>query len=132
MINHVGGDFKALRWVKPQSLFETCKFLSTQLGAVNLAGVLLAWRRPADDGAKRDQGWLIGVCLGLLNCVIKGRNVFVVIAASTPVNLEGLPAVGTVSSCNILGKGDVGVVFNRDLVGVINGNQISKTEVSSD
>ena len=89
---------------------------------MNLSGVLLARGRPADDGAKRDQSWLFSVCLRLLNCLVQSCNVLVVVAVATPVNLKGLPTVSTVASCHILSEGDVGVVLDGNLIGIVNGN----------
>ena len=89
---------------------------------MNLSGVLLARGRPADDGAKRDQSWLFGVCLRLLNCLIQSCNVLVVVAVAAPVNLKGLPAISAVTSCDILSEGDVGVVLDGNLIGIVNGD----------
>ena len=93
---------------------------------MNLSGVLFSRRGPADDGANCYQRGFIGDRLSLLNCTEKLLNVFNVASSFSPVNDLNVPAIGFVTLLKVLGEGNLGVIFNRDLVRVIQNDQVPK------
>ena len=91
------------------------------------AGVLLLRSRPADDGPQRNDGGTVGDLLSFIQCMIQGLDVFDVGAIILePVNALDMPAVGFVARQNVLVKRDICVVFNRDVVVIVNNRQVAQ------
>lgn len=93
---------------------------------MDLAGVLLGRRGPADDGLEHDERGLGRVGLGGLDRVEQLGDVLDVAGLGVPVDRLHLPAVGGVASGGVLAQGDVGVVLDRDLVRVVDRDQVAE------
>ncbi len=128
----VVGDLEALLGVEPEHLLRGGELVGAERGAVDLAGVLLAGSRPADDRLEDDEGGLVGLALRRLDRGVEGGHVFDVFARALPVDRLHVPAVGLVARCDILGEGDVRVVLDRDLVRVVDRDQVAELLVSGE
>ena len=91
---------------------------------MRLAGVLLGRRRPADDGADRDERRPVGLGLGPGQRLLQRRHVL------AGVDVLGVPAVGLVALEHVLGERDVGVVLDRDVVVVVEQGQVAQLLVT--
>ncbi len=76
-------------------------------------------RRPADDRLQDDDRRLVGLGLRRLDGRVQLGDVLDVLAGLLPVDGLHVPAVGLVALRDVFGEGDVGVVLDRDLVGVV-------------
>ena len=87
-----------------------------------------AWsaHREADHGADLDERGPVGDLLGLVD---RGQDAFDVLAT---LDHLGVPTVGGVPGRGVLGESDVDVVLDRDLVGVVEDDQVAKTLPAGD
>ena len=130
MLKNLGLHHEVLFGVEAQYLLGGCNFVGTQLGAVDATGVLLGGGRVADNGAQLDEGGLIGDLGCSDDSIVESFDVFLVVAASGPIDLGNVPAVGLVTGCDILGEGDVGVIFDGDVVAVVDDDQVAQLLVA--
>ena len=77
-----------------------------------LAGVLLSWRWPANDGSDGYQRGFIQDCLGGLNRMVKLIYIFNVLASFLPIDCLDMPAISFVAIFKILREGNVDIVFD--------------------
>ena len=77
-----------------------------------------------------DQRRLVGDGLGRLDRVVELGDVLDVLAGLLPVDRLHVPAVGLVARRDVLGEGDVGVVLDRDLVAVVDRDQVAELLVA--
>ena len=87
---------------------------------------------PADDRAEDDQRRLVGLALGRLDRGVQLGDVLDVLAGLLPVHDLHVPAVGLVARRDVLGEGDVRVVLDRDLVGVVDRDQVAERLVTGE
>jgi hypothetical protein len=93
---------------------------------VRLAGALCVGGRPGDDRAELDEARPVGDRLGLLDGVPERLDVLgVPLPAVGPVDLLDVPAVRRVAGGDVLAEGDVGVVLDRDLVVVVEEDEVA-------
>ncbi len=87
---------------------------------MHAAGVHLGGRRVADDRADRDERRLVGDGPGGLDGLFDADDVL------AALDLLDVPAVGAVAGRDVLGQRDVGVVLDRDLVVVVEHDQVAE------
>lgn len=97
---------------------------------MDTAGVLLVGCGPTNDGAQLNDRGLIGDLLGCGDGIVESLDVFLVFSTGSPVYAGGIPTVGLVALKNILGEGNIGVIFNRDVVAVEDNNQVAQLLVT--
>ena len=120
VLEHAGRHLEGLLGVEAQHLLGGGHLVGAQGGAVRLAGVLRVGGRPGDDRAQHDEAGPVGDRLGRADRVVERRHVLAVGAAVVgPVDGLHVPAVRLVAQRDVLGERDVGVVLDRDLVGVV-------------
>ena len=86
---------------------------------MNLSGVLLVGRRPADHSLDSDEGGFRRLRLGRFNRCEQSVNIFVVGGRVAEVNRVNIPPIGLVTGAHVLCESNVGIVLNRDLVRVV-------------
>ena len=123
---HIRIDVEGLLRVEAQSLLQCGDFVAAQCRTMDLAGVLLVGGRPADDGAQGDDGRPVRFSLGCSQCVVETVHVLAVFAAFSPVHALGVPAIGFVARQDVLGEGDVRVVFDGDVVLVVDHHEVAQ------
>ena len=106
--------------VEAEDLLDGGDFIGAQRGAVRLAGVHLGRRRIADDGAHRDERRLVGDGLG------RGDGFFDADDVLAALDNLHVPAVRLVAGGRVLGERDVGVVLDRDLVVVVEHDEVAQ------
>ncbi len=111
---------------------HSAELVCAECGAVDLAGVLLLGSRPADDRLEDDEGRLVRDLLGVDDGLVQLLHVLLVDAGLLPVDDLHVPVVGLVAGLDVLGEGDVGVVLDRDLVGVVDGDQVAELLVAGE
>ena len=100
--------------------------VGAERGAVRGTGVLLVRGRPADDRAERDEGRRLGVLPGRQQRLVERLDVLVVPVRGTPAQALDVPAVGLVAGGDVLGLGDVRVVFDGDVVVVVDHDEVAE------
>jgi hypothetical protein len=120
------GNSEALVGVEAELLLELLDIVGLEGRTVDTVGALVEGS-VTDGGSELDNGRLVLGLLGLLDGSLNGVEVVVTI-----VNDENLPAVGFITLDNVLSEGDVGVSVNRNMVVVVDGNQVAKLEVTSE
>ncbi|CAM5581502.1 hypothetical protein SCYAM73S_04252 [Streptomyces cyaneofuscatus] len=95
-------------------------------GTMGLAGVLLGGRGPADDRPQQDQGRAAGLALRGLDGGEQGVDVLHVVAGAGEVDRLDVPAVRGVAGGHVLAEGDVGVVLDGDVVGVVEDDEVAE------
>jgi hypothetical protein len=125
-------DDEGLLRVEAEDLLRRGELVGAQGGAVDLAAVLLAGRGPADDRLQDDERRLVGLALGGLDRGVQLGDVLDVLAGLLPVDRLDLPAVGLVALRDVLGEGDVGVVLDRDLVRVVDRDEVAEVLVTGE
>ncbi len=131
-LQHVVRDDEGLLRVEPEDLLGGGELVGAERRAVDLAAVLLAGCRPADDGLEDDERRLVGLALGGLDRGVELGDVLDVFAGLLPVHGLHVPAVGLVAGGHVLGEGDVGVVLDRDLVGVVDRDEVAELLVTGE
>lgn len=111
---------------KPRTSFRPLSLVGAERGAVDLAGVLLGRRRPADDRLDDDERRLVVDLLGGLDGGEECFGVLVVLAGLLPVDDLDVPAERLVAGVDVLGERDVGVVLDRDLVRVVERDEVAE------
>ena len=94
---HVVGDDEGLLGVEAEHLLRRGELVGAERGAVDLAGVLLAGGRPADDRLQDDDRRLVGLALGGLDRGVQLGDVLDVLAGLLPVDRLHVPAVRLVA-----------------------------------
>ena len=127
---HLLVDLEVLLRVEAEHLLGRLDLVGAERRTVDLAGVLLVRRGPADDRAQRDEGGPAGLRLGGHQRRVQRLDVLVVVAlvgvAATPVDGLHMPAVRLVAGCHVLALGDAGVVLDRDLVVVVDHREVAQ------
>ena len=131
MFDNLVGYLEALFWIKSKNFLEALELICTECRTVDLAGVLLLRRRPPNDGLEDDERRLVGDSLCCLNGVVQSSDVFNVNTGLLPVHRLDVPVVGLVTLGYIFGERNGGVIFDRDLVGVINRDEVTQLLVAS-
>ena len=128
---HWGVDLEGLGRVEAQQLLHALDLGIAEGGAVGLARALLGRGRPRDDGVEANEGGALGLpALG--ECGVEGVDVLGVVGgagrvvALAPVDVDDIPAVCRVARGDVLAEGDVGVVLDRDLIGVVDDGQVAE------
>ncbi len=103
-----------------------------ECGAVGLAGVLLGGCGPADQGAQHDQRGPAVLVAGGAHSGQQGVHVLDVLARARPVDGLHVPAVGGEAGRDVLAEGDVGVVLDRDVVGVVEDDEVAQFLVAGE
>jgi hypothetical protein len=125
VLDDVVGDDEGLLRVETEHLLRGGELVGAESGAMDLAGILLAGGGPPDDRLQDDERRLVALALGGLDGRVQLGDVFDVLAGLLPVDGLDVPAVGLVALRDVLGEGDVGVVLDRDLVGVVDRDEIA-------
>ena len=103
---------------------------------MDLAGVLLVRRGPADDGAQRDERRAVGLGLRGQHRVVQRLDVLVVVVlvgvAGAPVDRLHVPAVRLVAGGDVVALGDLGVVLDGDLVVVVDQREVAELLVAGE
>ena len=132
VLEHVVGDDEGLLGVEAEHLLRGGELVGAEGGAVDLAGVLLAGARPADDRLQDDDRRLRRLALGGLDGAVQLGDVLDVLAGLLPVDGLHVPAVGLVALGDVLGEGDVGVVLDGDLVRVVDHDEVAELLVAGE
>ncbi len=119
MRQHFVVDLEVLLRIQAERGLQGCDLVLAKGRAVDLAGVLLVRRGPADDGAQGDDRGAGGLCLRGLERTVQLGDVLDVLARLRPVDPLRVPAVGGIPPEHVFGEGDVGVVFDGDVVLVV-------------
>ncbi|CAM5603399.1 hypothetical protein SBADM41S_10138 [Streptomyces badius] len=112
--------------VEAEQLLGGGDLVVAERGAVGLAGVLLGGRGPADDRTEQDQGGSAALALRGLDGGEQGVDVLDVITGPGEVDRLDVPAVRGVAGGDVLAEGDVGVVLDGDVVGVVEDDQVAQ------
>ena len=126
VLNHVSGDHKRFLGVHSQNLFHTRHFVATQGGTVNLAGVLLSGRWPTNDGLDGDERGLSGLFLRGGNRRHDRVDVLRVVILGAEIYGVHIPAIGLITCRYVFGKGNVGLTFDGNLIGVIEHDEVAQ------
>ena len=118
-------DETLVSWETQYRLQRRC-LIGAECGSVNLSGVLFGGCWPADNGLHGDERGSRRLRLSGFNGNEKSVNVLVVGRSIAEVNRVDIPAIGLIPRTHVLGKGNVGVVFNLDFIGVVEDDQIAK------
>ncbi len=132
VLDDLGRNVERPGGVEPEDLLDGGQLVGTQCRSVDLAGVLLLRARPADDGLQDDQRRLVRDALRRDDRIVQRDHVFAVDAGLLPVDDLHVPVVSLVARLHVLGERDVGVVFDRDLVAVINRNEVAELLVAGE
>ena len=112
---------------KPEDLLGLRDLVGAERGAVGLAGVLLVRRRPADDRLRTDdRGSAARSRPGPPTNAVRtapGRR-------RRRVDVLHVPAVGLVARGDVLAERDVGVALDRDVVVVVEHDQVAELLVA--
>lgn len=132
----VGQDFvlhdEAPTRVEAQQGLGGGDFLVTERRAMGLAGVLLRRGGPADDRTQHDHGRPRSVLLGGRDRRREGVDVLDIGAGVREVDSLHLPSVRGVARGDILAERDLGVVLDRDVVGVVEDDQVAQFLVTGE
>ena len=118
VLEHLRVDLEGLVGVEAEDVLGRPDLVLAQRRAVGGAGVLLVRRGPADDRPQHDQRRAAGLGPGGGQRAVDRRQVLAV------VDVLHVPAVGLVPRADVLGERDVGVVLDRDPVGVVDQDQV--------
>ena len=123
-----GVDLEGLVRVEAEDLLRRRDLVGAQRGAVDLAGVLLVRRRPADDRAQRDERGLVRHRLAPPGSprTAPRRPRGTPSGRATPVDVLHVPAVRGEPGRHVLGLRDVRVVLDRDRVVVPDQQQVAQ------
>ena len=128
---HLVVDLEGLAGVEAQQLLGGRDLVLAERRAVGLAGVLRVGGGPGDDRAQPDQAGTAGLGLGGLDRLPQRGDVLgVAVTPVGPVDVLDVPAVGGVAGGHVLAEGDVGVVLDRDLVVVVDQDQVAQLLVA--
>jgi hypothetical protein len=99
---------------------------------VGHAGVSFGRGRPADDGTQHDHRRAVGFGARGVDRVEQRVDVLDVVAGGAPVDGLGVPSVGVVPGGDVLAERHVGVVLDRDAVGVVERDQVAQPLVAEE
>ena len=131
-------DLEGLRRVEAEQLLGGGDLVGAERRAVRLAGAAGRRGRPGDDGVQRDEGGLGARLLALLEGGEQRVDVLGVVGGAgrvgraAPVDVDDVPAVGLVALGDVLAERDVGVVLDRDLVGVVDDGEVAELLVAGE
>ena len=128
-------DDEGLLRVEAEQLLGGGDLLVAEGGAVRLAGVLLGRGRPRDDRVQHDEGRLVGDLVARADRREQGVDVLDVgraVGVLAPVDVDDVPAVCLEAGCDVLAERDVGVVLDRDLVGVVDDGEVAELLVAGE
>ena len=129
----LGVDLEGLLGVEAENLLDGGELVGAERGAVDLAGVLLLRGRPADDRLEDDQRRLVGDAPAPPRSRRAARcTSSLVHARLLPVDDLHVPVVRLVARLHVLGEGDVGVVLDRDLVAVVDRDEVAELLVAGE
>ena len=120
------GDSEGLIRVEAKLLLELLDIVSLERRAVDAVSALLQGA-VTDGSLKLDQSGLVLDGLSLLEGSLHGIQVSV-----TVLDGDDLPAVSFVALDNILSEGAVGVSIDGDVVVVVDADQVSELQVTSE
>ncbi len=132
VLEHVLRDDEVLLGVEAEHLLGRGQLGGAEGGAVDLAGVLLARARPADDRLQDDDRGPRRLALGGFDRAMQLGDVLDVLARLLPVDGLHVPAVGLIALGHVLGERDVRVVLDGDLVGVVDDDEVAELLVSGE
>ncbi len=136
VLEHLLVDLEGALRVEAEDLLGGLHLVRAERRAVDLAGVLLVRRGPADDRAQRDERRPAGLRLGGQQRLVQRLHVLVVVAlvgvAAAPVDGLHVPAVRLVAGRDVLALGDAGVVLDRDLVVVVDHAEVAELLVTGE
>ena len=130
MTQHLISDMEACFRVGAQDLLQPGNLFATELRTVNAAGVRFGRRRPADDGTQANDRWAAGFGLGRANRGIQLSQILHVVSGLNPVHTLCVPAVSLVTLEHVFVEGNIGVVFDGDLVVVIDHHKVAQLLMS--
>ncbi len=96
----------------------------TQRFTMGAVGVLFVGRAVGDMTINDHEGWFLGLALGFLDGPVERPQIIGV------GHVDHQPTVGLESRSHVLGKRQGGVAFDRDLVVVVNPDQLVKTQMT--
>ena len=120
------GDDEVLFGVEPKLLLDLDGVVSLQRVAVDAVGTLVA-RTVTDRGPEDNEGRLVLLGAGLLDRLVHALEVLVAV-----LDVEDLPVVRLEALRDVLGEGDRGRTVDRDLVVVVDRNQVAELEVAGE
>ena len=125
-------DLEGLLGVEAEHLLDGGELLGTERRSVDAARVLLARARPADDRLQDDERRLVGLALRRLDRRVELGDVLDVVAGLLPVDGLHVPVVGLVALRDVFRERDVGVVLDRDLVRVVDDDEVAELLVAGE
>jgi hypothetical protein len=120
------GDLEVPLRVEAEDLLGRGHLGLAERGAVRLAGVLRLGRGPGDDGAQPDDRRAPGLVLGGDDRPVQRLDVFDVAVRRGELDRLGVPAVRLVAPQHVLGEGDLGVALDRDVVVVVDDDEVAE------
>ena len=132
VLDDLVGDLEGLLRVEAQHALGRGELVGAQGRAVDLARVLLVRCRPADDRAQDDEGRLVDDALRCLDRRVQLGDVLGVDTGLLPVDDLHVPVVGLVAGLDVLRERDVGVILDRDLVRVVDRDEIAELLVTGE
>ena len=114
------GDVEVLVGVESEGFLGLGDLVGAERRTVDGAGVHLVGSGVADDGAHADERRLVGDLLGGLDCRFDRHDVF------AALDRLHVPAVRLVAQRGVLAERDGGVVFDGDLVLVVEHDQVAQ------
>src|SRR5699024_12877395 len=124
MIKQVVIHDKMLLRVKAQDFFEPRKFFCAKFSSVDTPGVLLGGRWPTNNSTQSNYGWFVGFLLRIRDRFVKCFYIFYVVTSLEPVDTLDMPTISLIAFHNVFGKGNIGIVFDRNFIIVPNYNQV--------
>lgn len=118
------GDNEGLLWVEAELLLNLDDIILLQWGTVDTTSSLKL-RAEANGCAQLDHGWLVLDSLASLDGSLYRVQVMVSVTDGNSV-----PSVCLHTLVNILSEGTVGVTVNRDVVVIVNRNQVAQLQVT--
>mmetsp|Transcript_11394 Transcript_11394/g.15530 ORF Transcript_11394/g.15530 Transcript_11394/m.15530 type:complete len:399 (-) Transcript_11394:82-1278(-) len=100
---------------------------SAESGTVDGMAVGFVGRTVSDEGGHLDECWLVSNRLGFLNSFADGVKIGVPV-----LDVDRMPAKGHEAGRDVLGERDVSVSVNRDTVVIVQGDELSKSPMSSE
>ncbi|CAI8159462.1 MAG: Uncharacterised protein [Prochlorococcus marinus str. MIT 9215] len=108
-----------------QLLTGESRFFLSEGCPMHACCVAFVGRSVANGGGHLDDRWLVGDGLGRLDRFGNGIHIGVTIS-----NVLHMPAIGFVALQHVLSEGDVCAAVDRDVIVVVEGNQLSELEMA--
>ena len=133
VIEHLVGHLERLVRVEAEDLLGGGDFFGAERRPVRLAGVLGLRCGPRDDRLQRDEGRPLGLGLRGEQRGVEALDVLLVVGSAVrPVDALHVPAVRLVPRGDVLGQRDVGVALDRDLVLVVDDDEVAELLAAGD